>query len=70
MSSPTKQVSGRRLPPLPNHNPGGRLIIRSPKTTTEVEEREALMSNVEISNTSGTSSQDIKSTFIIETDIA
>lgn len=52
MSSPTKQVSARRFPPLPNQNPGGKLIIRSPKTVTDVEEREALLLNVGISSSS------------------
>ena len=68
MSSPTKQVSARRLPPLPSQNPGGKVILRSPKTTTDVEEREALLSNVDVSSSNGfrTSSQDNKRTLITE----
>lgn len=66
MSSPTKQVSARRLPPLPNQNPGGKLIIRSPKTITDVEERETLLSNLGISSLSSprtSSSHDTKRKF-------
>ncbi|CAB3998313.1 cAMP and cAMP-inhibited cGMP 3, 5 -cyclic phosphodiesterase 10A-like [Paramuricea clavata] len=68
MSSPTKQVSARRLPPLPSQNPGGKVILRSPKTTTDVEEREALLSNVDVSSSNAprTSSQDNKQQKMIE----
>ena len=60
MSSPTKQVSARRLPPLPNQNPGGKLIIRSPKTVTDVEEREALFGISSSSSPRTSSSHDNK----------
>jgi hypothetical protein len=71
MSSPTKQVSARRLPPIANPNPGRLLVRRSPKTTTDVEEREALMSNIGASgsNTIRPSSQDVdKGMFIADHD--
>lgn len=53
MSSPTKQISGRRLPPLANQILNGRRIS-SPgkaKKASDVEEREALLSNAACSNT-------------------
>jgi hypothetical protein len=70
MSSPTKQVSARRLPPLANPNPG-KLLRRSPKTATDVEEREALMSNVgtSSSNVHRPSSRDNKRRFITSVDM-
>ena len=67
MSSPTKQVSARRLPPLANSNPGKLLVRRSPKTATDVEEREALRSNVgaSSSNTIRSSTQDVNKGILI-----